>query len=377
MNRWFRRLALALLMPLFLGGCSGQPNVEARAYALALAMDVADGGGLTLTACVPRIGKSFEGGDGAKREPSPYMFFSATGPDYAHALSALKLSIPRVLNLSHIVLLAVSEALAADARFPELVNQLAETRNLYTATRVVVCPGGASAFIRREDTLIGARLSHEIDGAMTHYAALGAIPDTCLADLYYASNSIYGDIAVAVGRPTGPEEGAETSAGALVVPDAAGVRDTPGENLFFGGIVFSAGRARRRLDPMETLCLCLMNGSARSLCVQVGGRPVTLAVRGSCCKQTAFDGERVRMFLRLGFSTPESLTPAERSDAETAVSEAIVQTVHACQARGLDPFGFGERAARRFATVGEWQAYDWRSRYAAAPLTVRVSIRAG
>lgn len=369
-------IALLLLLPLVLSGCSGQPGIENRAYALALAMDREEDGALTLTVCVPHVGKS-EGHSGAQEgDPSPYTFFSATGEGFAGALSALRMAVPRPLTLSHIVLLAVSQRLAEDRSFPELIDRLAETRNLYTATRVVVCPEDAGEFIRGEEPLISTRLSSEIEGALAHYIDLGAVPDTCLSDLYCTSNDIYGDIAVACGSEASKGEGPAEQPGALLVPDAGGLRDTPAKRVYAGCAIFSGGQMRARLDASDTLCINLLNGSARHLSVRSGGRALTLTV-GSIKKRVAFRGGAPEIRISVALSALERLTESERTAVERALAEAITHAVHACQARSVEPLQLGERAARRFATLREWQDYDWRGRFAAAPLTVRVALRAG
>ena len=379
MGRLFRYFAFALMLTAGLCGCERQAGIEDRAYALVLAMDAEADGALTLTACVPRVGKS-SGREGSESsEPSPYMFFSATGNGYAQALTALQLAVPRPLNLSHIVLLAVSEDLAEDARFPAIVNQASETRNLYTAARMVVCPDRAAEFIRGEDTLIGSRLSSEIEGAMDHYAGLGAIPDARLADLYCAANAIYGDLAVpfAAKQRDADAEAEADPREILLAPGAEFVRDTPAKILYSGSSVFSGGQSRLRLGPRDSLCLGLLAGSARRVRAQLDGKPVTLTLHGRAARSADLRGGVMRLGIRLTLSTQEPLSAADRAALEGAMAEAVTHCVHACQSRALDPFGFAERAARYFLTAAGWQRFHWREKYAAAPLEVRVRVRSG
>ena len=363
---------LLLILPLALCGCSSRNGIEQRAYAVALGMDGDGIGPLTLTVSVPRVSKPSEdkpkgGGD--------YLHFSASGDGWPEALAALRQAVPRALNLSHIALLAVSESLAASDHFPGLVNQLAETRNLYTATRVVVCPGRASDFIQSDGPLLGARLSSEIDGAMTHFAALGTIPDTCLADLYCAANSIYGDIAVAAGRTLSTGDAAE--AAALISPGPADVTATPADCAYAGSALFSGGQMRLRLDARDTQRLNLVTGGLRLARAEVGGRSVELTVAGPVRRQMAVRGEAAALSIDLDLRAREPLTEAESRAVEGEIAEAVTRVVHACQRVELDPFGFAEDASRHFLTLRAWRGFDWRAAYAAAPLTIRVSVRVG
>ena len=363
---------LLLILPLALCGCSPRSGIENRAYAVALGLDGDEGGRLTLSVSVPRIGKP--SGDEAKGG-GDYLHFSASGKGWPEALAALRQAVPRALNLSHIALLAVSDALAASDRFPALINQLAETRNLYTATRVVVCPDRAEDFIRGDAPLLGTRLSAEVDGAMFHYAALGAIPDTCLADLYCASNSVYGDIAVAAGRALPEDDAAE--AAALISPSPAGARSTPANCEYAGCALFSAGQMRLRLDARDTRCLNLVTGGLCLARAEAGGQAVELTVAGPVRRHMAVRGGAAALSVRLDLRAREPLNEAEAREVELEIAGEVTRVIHACQREGLDPFGFAEDASRRFFTLHAWHGFDWRASYASAPLTVHVSVRAG
>ena len=365
-----RLLPLLLAVALLLSGCAGSTGVENRAYALILGVDSAGDGRVRLTVRVPVSGGS--GGEEKEGKPSPYLTFSAEGASYADALSTLEWAVPRKLSLSHILLVALSEDLASSGRCPELIDQLMETRSLYAAARLVVCEGLAADYLAGWDTVLGARLSSEINAGLRHEASMGLIPDATLADAYYLSHSIYGDPAVA---HCGAGKGDDAPA-FLPLPEADDVRESPGASRCLGGVVLRSGRTALRLSPEETLCLCLLRGGVKAFELEAKGIPVTL-VPERTARRVRWTDDGVALEATLALACPEPLEEVEAQRLEHELAEAVSACVGRCQAAGLDPFGFSESAVRRFLTRSDWEIARWREAYAAAPLTVEVKIRSG
>ena len=143
-KRWLTLTLLAVA--LLLSGCRVSGEVENQAYVLALGVDRMDDGLLLLTARVPQIGKSGESGE--KQGSGGYLTFTGSGNGFPQALEALEQATPRQTNLSHIELIAVSEALASETDFAiyfldiQGVDGLEAARELRARER-----GGASAVI--------------------------------------------------------------------------------------------------------------------------------------------------------------------------------------------------------------------------------------
>ena len=56
------------------------------------------------------------------------------------------------------------------------------------------------------------------------------------------------------------------------------------------------------------------------------------------------------------------------------MSATLTDMIRRCQAMGLEPFGFAERAAAHFLTMEDWRAFDWRGRFPSARVEVKVNI---
>ena len=355
--RTTKLIAPLLILCLGLGGCHVSGEVENLAYVLALGIDRLGDGRLELTARVPRVGKS-AGAKGNEDAQSPYLVFHAAGDGLPGALEALQLATPRQLNLSHIEMVAVSEALAREADFPALVDRLVETPHLYATAPLIVCGGTARAFIESLQTVIGARLSGEIKAMLKHYADQGCIPETTLAGVSYANRSIYSD-PVAIW--------AELSEGAQAP-------ESPLAQRYAGAALFKNGRLVRVLDVDKTRLLTLIQGSARSIDVNYDGRPHELTTERAPAKYVQIEGDRVAVKIELAFTTVDELSQEDASRAENALEGEIKALVESCRRDGAEPFGFAERAVSGFASIPEWQAFRWRERFSTADVEISVRI---
>ena len=169
-----QKLSLIILLfaiPIILSGCAEANEVENQAYAIILGIDKSDAGEIEVSAQIPKIGSgssSEESGSKGSKSSSSYFVVSAMGNTVDEAFESLQWEVPRELNLSHIKLVVASEGFAKSEDFSETISVIAETFQLYTSARFVVCKGPVRSFIEGIETIIGSRLSNEIDAMFEH-----------------------------------------------------------------------------------------------------------------------------------------------------------------------------------------------------------------
>ena len=359
---------LMIALALSLTGCRVSGEVEHQAYVLVLGLDREPTGALSLTAKVPRIGKN--GGDSG--DSGGYLVFSGSGDGWSQALESLEQATPRQMNLSHIELIVASDTLAREDGFAALVTRVAETPHLYTTARFVVCDGRASDFIDSQETVIGTRLSSEIDAMLGHYAERGYVPSASFADACYAMNSIYGD-PVAIRGSTA--DGVQPAA-VLTEPGQIGGADSPMKQRYSGTVLFREGRMAGTLSPAQTVLMNLIRGGRISIPIECDGKRYALTPEGTARRSVDILNGRATLRVSLRFATPDDLCKADARTLEAAIAADMADVIRACQALGSDPFGFAEAAAVHFPSIRAWERYDWRSRYADAEVSTEVSIRA-
>lgn len=358
--RVIKMLSLFIVPCLLLCGCQVSGEVENQAYVLVLGLDRTEDGLLSLTARVPKIGKSDSDKGGEASGNSPYLTFTVAAPDWPGAMEALQQATPRRMNLSHIELLIASEALAGEAAFPALARQIAQTPHLYTTASFVICRGSAREFVEAGETIIGTRMSAELRAMLKHYTSQGYIPEGSFAEAVFAADSFYSDPVAIWGEL---EPGGDA--------DDTRVVESPMKQRFGGTVLLRQGVFVRALSIGETQLLNLIRGRTQSFLYEWEGHNFELTPAASTRRRVDWNGEIPAINIEIKLNASEPI-PA---GLEGALEESASALIKDCQRDGCDPFGFGELAARHFLTVPEWLACGWRDLYAQADVTVRVDIK--
>ena len=374
-------LLLLLVSCLLLSGCSDASEVENQAYALIMGVDkIVDEDMIELTIRIPKIGSPGGSADsessGGARSGS-YLVLSAKGESYAQALEYLQWAATRELNLSQIKLLVVSEVLARDADFSKICSAIAQTPRLYTAARFVVCEGSAKDFITGQETVIGTRLSTEIEAMFEHLESHGYIPKNTFAEVYYELNSIYSDPVAIWGFPSEEPVEEDSQPVSLIInpqENADAMVESPSSRYYMGSVIFRDNVLALKMNAAETLFTNLINGNFDTFTYAYQDKFYNLSSVWKVKKTVDFDGNQTHLGLKLNLSSVMQIETEVSKKLEEAIEENLRETIQKCQSLRLDPFGFSEKAARKFLTIDEWKSFNWRDKYAEADLDIEVII---
>ncbi|MBQ8505995.1 MAG: hypothetical protein IJ466_00950 [Clostridia bacterium] len=368
---------LAAALPMLLGGCAESRQAENQAYVIAMGLDRTEEGGIEISAQIPKISGSqnSESGGGSKSSGN-YLPISAAAADYVTALERLNWSVPRELNLSQIKIIIISRALASEADFGELMQELVNTEQLFAAADVVVCEGSAKEFVNALSPTLGTRLSADIESTIEHYQSLGVMPDCSLANLNYYTQSVYSDPLAGYAILSG--EGAETSK----AQPASALGGSPQEIMqsaeseittrYLGAAVFANGSFRGVLNGDQAILTNLINNSLDSFRYVFDGDTLELSPMGQCriSVDTKENPARIAISLNLSISG-QNKTP-DVNKLREALKGDMMEAISLARDMGADPFGFAEAAARDFLTLQEWLDYDWRSRFQDAEIEIKL-----
>lgn len=183
-------LLISLLLCLTLSGCTGGQEIESCLFVIAMSVDAAPDGSLTITvkalsgtqesvssseqknASGDASGGSEDGknASNAAEDSEPgYIVLSATAPSCLRALGLLSATTPRTVNLSQLREIVLSQTIAeTDAT----LSILREIHSIYRANGeavVVVTPQNAGDFIRRQHAILGLRLSKYLEVLFDHF----------------------------------------------------------------------------------------------------------------------------------------------------------------------------------------------------------------
>ncbi len=381
-------LPLLLAACMLLGGCNNHAQVENQAFVLVMGLDRTEDGQLAMSAQIPRIAGNATSADGSGGS-SGYAQMRVTGANYEEALERLDWIAPRDLNPAQLKLVVLSRELAESPDCPALIDHLARTERLFTATRVVVCEGSAEEFVSKIQPTVGTRLSTDISALFEHCIGRGFTPRSRLADLYYLMNSVYCDpmIGYAVLGPkaksaddpdddSGAGEAQEASALSGELMDLSDEYESDIPMRFIGAALFRDGRMCGVLDGQQTVCANLLQNELDSFYYGFGDTSVEIIPEGFIHLRVDTDAEPPVLRVRGKLSLAAEELEIDVAALTRRLNEDMEATIRAAQRLGVDPFGFAEAAARHFATIDDWVRYGWRERYVEATPDVRIEFTA-
>lgn len=391
-----KHLALALLLLLclaLLGGCGGGQEIESCLFVLAMSVDPAPDGALTVTvkalsgtqeAAAPAGEQEQPGGQGAPSaqesssgvetaEPG-YIVLSATAPSCLRALSLLSATTPRTVNLSQLREIVLSRTLCESGAALSILKEIHAMYRANGEAIVVVTPDDAGDFIRRQRPILGVRLSQYLEGLFEHFSQIDTIPPNAqLSAVIEAMQSDAIDAAAVYAA-------ANSFDSTLMLPESDELnrlpghlpRTSPARNEYLGTALFSGARMVGTLTGEETGLLCLMLGRAQRGTAFIGNAQYRIHLPTRVRRTIGEDGALcVRISMSLMHAAGEEQRPAPEIAAD--IERECAALLLKLRAAGCDAVGFGRLAIRRCLTLPQWQAMNWPSVYAALP--VRVSAR--
>ena len=385
-------LTLLLLPLLLLSGCTGGQEIESSLFVIAMAVDAAPEGNLTIT--VKALSGSQESadsnlssgrsessgepdsGENLEQTEAGYIVLSATAPSCLRALGLLGATTPRTVNLSQLREIVVSQTLAeTDAT----LSILKEIRAIYRANGeavVVVTPDQAGDFIRRQRAVLGLRLSKYLEVLFEHYEQLDIIPpNPNLSAVIAAMESSAAD-AAAVYAAGNDFENTLLLQGESDLDRLPGhlPRTAPAPNEYMGAALFSGPRMTGTLTGSEVSLLCLMTGKASTRISVMDGAQYKTRLQSHARRSIDPDGTLfVSLRLTLTLSAGEQQRTGEEIAAE--IAQDCVNVLQKLQAASCDAVGFGKIRIRAFPDIPAWESLNWPAHYETLPVRVTADVK--
>lgn len=323
-----------------------------------LGIDMTDSGGIMLTVRYPKLaGSSDSGSSGGS---SGYANTSAEGHDFHDAIDVLRMGMPRRLNLSALTMVVISNDVIESGMLKDSLNGLAINYRMYSGAYAAICDGKASEFLDKQEPEIGSRLSEGLKAFIENSATLGVIPESKLADIYF--NTAF-------------EEHTSFVMTCALNDGKKLPLKSEGDNLYLGSCSIKDTVRIIYFDARETMLINMLRGDLERFAYSADGASAYISVdKPPDIKVRADDAPNVEIKLKL--SAMQVTGDVDTAAIGNLVKQDILKLIYRCMSKGVDPFGFSEKAAMGFATLEEWQAYDWGSRFPGADIGISVEMTA-
>ena len=385
-------LTLLLLPLLLLSGCTGGQEIESSLFVIAMAVDAAPEGNLTIT--VKALSGSQESadsnlssgrsessgepdsGENLEQTEAGYIVLSATAPSCLRALGLLGATTPRTVNLSQLREIVVSQTLAETDATLSILKQIHSIYRANDEAVVVVTPDNAGDFIRRQRAVLGLRLSKYLEVLFEHYEQLDIIPpNPNLSAVIAAMESSAAD-AAAVYAAGNDFENTLLLQGESDLDRLPGhlPRTAPAPNEYMGAALFSGPRMTGTLTGSEVSLLCLMTGKASTRISVMDGAQYKTRLQSHARRSIDPDGTLfVSLRLTLTLSAGEQQRTGEEIAAE--IAQDCVNVLQKLQAASCDAVGFGKIRIRAFPDIPAWESLNWPAHYETLPVRVTADVK--
>ena len=368
-----RLTALLMLACMALSGCTD--GLTRSLMVITMGVDLQEGG-YTITIKAPNYGATGGGAGGDSKGDENYLNLSVTGKTWEHAMSLLNAAAPRTLRFGQLREIVIGAQTAQQSQLAAILTQIDILQNVRTHAQVIVCDGEAQAFIARQKSAIGKRLSTYLDVTLDSLRLKGYIPTATLSALIRDLHCTWRDplIAYAAFQYHAGNENAQTD---RPVDQLAGTLPRSGTDMgeYVGALAVGAQGQRTLLTGYEVQLYHLLMGEKQSMALGVDEEYFNITARGGRKMRIVKEENREILYLYLPVTAEY---PAFRDDPREDVAqrlqteaEALIRTL---QSGGCDALGYGCIAVRTYKTAFEWDAADWPARYQNADVRVEVDV---
>ena len=399
MSRRISLLVSLLFLCLTLSGCTGGQEIESCLFVIAMAVDAAPDGNLTITVKAlsgtqesassagqkntsdnasggSEGGKNASDANAAEDSEPGYIVLSATAPSCLRALGLLSATTPRTVNLSQLREIVLSQTIAeTDAT----LSILREIHSIYRANGeavVVVTPQNAGDFIRRQHAILGLRLSKYLEVLFDHFRSIDIIPPSPNLSAVIAAMESRTLDAAAVYADGNDFDSTLVLRGASDTDRLPGhlPRTAPAGNEYMGSALFSGSRMTGVLTGSETGLLCLMAGKSGTRITVIDGAQYKTRLATRSRRHIEPDGTLcVSLSLALTLTAGEQKRTSDEIAAD--IERSCASVLQKLQAASCDAVGFGRIAVRAYPDIPAWESSDWDTRYPQAQVRVATHLK--
>lgn len=378
-------IGLMLLLFSLMMVLRGGSEIEHQAFVFSIGIDQEPNGMLRVSLQIPNAKREGELGSeaGGGGDTDGNEIIEASSISYVDACEVLNASIPREINFSQVLQIVISEELAKQGNFHDLLEDVLRSKNIRNSAKLIICRGNAQDFVKAQTAFLGIRLSVNIQTHMKLAMSMGIIPDAMIGEVVRISHGAWHDVVIpyaALSVQTDREEsmGGDIEGRALDVQ--AGDMPETSENRieYVGAALMLDGRMIGSLTGMEMQFLAFIKGNIKAFTFFVDdvyyrirqmGPPAIRAIKSGESWILRVEGSILASVLRQGTADEERL--------RYAFTYEILNLLQKLQALGVDPIGFQGKAIRSVWTISDWPQAVWMQQYENATTEVTIQVAIG
>ncbi len=408
MRRTVLLILACFIFTAVLTGCRDAHETDDLAHVLVVGIDrgISNKWRMTVQISTMKEGggskKQTTGGDGSgeMEEQDGYTTITIDAPSFYGGVSMINSILPRRLNFMHTKFLVVSEEIAKSGLAGEYLAPIARYREIRRNVRVLISKSPAKEFIKENKPFLGKTLSKSMELMVQEWTNTGFFPNITLDDFYDDIKSTYNQpiaiLASVTDSSNFKEEGSYWGEAFKSEGDyVAGQLPRIGGNKIelFGTAVFDGDIMVGELNGDETRLMLMARGQFQrgfftipdpeisELIVPLDVRParkpqIKVRLEGNkpvISLKIQLEGDLLAVQSRINYESKE-LKPMLETAFEKYVKEELDKLIEKCKGLKADVFRFGGTAARQFATIEDWEQYNWIVQFGKAEVKTEVEF---
>ncbi|MGE5632790.1 MAG: Ger(x)C family spore germination protein [Caulobacteraceae bacterium] len=334
------------------------------------------------------------------QEQDGYTSIALDAPSFYGGVSMINSILPRKLNFMHTKLLVLSEDIAKSGLVGEYLAPIARYREIRRNVRVLISKCQASEFIKENKPFFGKTLSKSMEQIVQDWSNMDFFPNITLGDFYDDIKSTYNQpIAILAcvndyssfketGSQWGEEFKSEGDYLAGQIPRIGGNKiELYGTAVFDGDIMvgeLNGDETRLMLmardqfqrgfftmpdpeNPELIVPLDVRAARKRKVMIKLAGDKPVIALK------IQLEGDLLAVQSGINYESKE-MKPVLEKAFKQYIKNGLDKLIEKCQRLNADVFRFGGIAARQFATIEEWERYNWIAKFEKAEVNTEVDF---
>ncbi|MBP2239661.1 Ger(x)C family germination protein [Cytobacillus eiseniae] len=397
-NLFIKILCVFIFLPT-LSGCWDKKEIEKKAYVVAIGLDKGENENLVITYLIanPEFGTQQQGG--STNEP-PHEIISFETNDLISSTNKANAVIAKEISYNLLKYLIVSEKLAKTKNFIRWMYDATKDKDFKRDTYLIVSKENASIFITNNSPKLETRAHRYFDFIIKRGIETATISDASLhkylriteadADLFLA---IFGTTEK-VDPPSGDDMSDNIFAGQLKV------NGNTNKTQFIGSALFKEGKMIDQLTVEETRITRLLSSvdEAPDILTTLPdpfNKDFKISITITQLKNIKIKMDvnkqpttiHVHLPLQVDVLSDHSMVNyASNADKRNELKKFLIERFNdkfnqfikkTQEEYKSEPFGWSLHARRKFATIAEYEKFDWMKSYPGMDVQISIDIKFG
>lgn len=402
-------LMVLIILMTALTSCYDAREVTEWAYVYSIGMEKGVTDKLRMSVQIPTMtggqggegsGAMSGGGGGADiQEKNGYLTITIDCPSFYSGVNMMNSFLPREINYMHTKYMVYSESLAREG-IDTYINAFVRGRQIRRNLYFIITKGSVSDFLKENIPVLGTALSKAQENMMAQEKNTGFFDSVRYGHVLNRMKTTYSQpiaILAAVNDFNKFKEGEGDGGGEFKTSGDyyAGelVRKGGTKVEFFGTALFNGGKMVGELNGDETRAMLMARGDfERGFYVvedpKAPDKIITVDVRKQKTRNVKVRFEEgmpiidLKVFLEGDILAIQSTVDYESKELKPILEEAVKKqiksqldkTIKKCQKLNTEVFKFGFIAATHFATIQDWEEYNWLGTFKDAQVNTEVEF---